>query len=724
MTLFAAPVSQQQAKQIAAQFLSGKSSSHRSMSASEMKATVVLDRLNSSGAPCLYAVQVASGSGYVIVSGDDRTPAVLGYQTNGSYDESVMPENMRSWLQHYADEIELLQRYNLTTPRRAMANAGDPIAKTTTCTWDQSNPYDRDCPMVTSYLDEGLTTVYKEADHALTGCVATAMAQVLYVWKDEYAKPETKEGKVVKDIPAQENIVTQYSVRDNEATIPIWVNYSDAVIPAGSPIDWGNLIDAYTKKDDKGKPVVDEHNKIVIYGTPEQQAAVARLMHICAAAVHTSYGPGYASGSFADMRDILAGFYSYLGFTSARLKMQNGYDDAWVQALYDELAAAKGVLLSGVSSVGGHTFVVDGYDKEDLFHINWGWASMGNEAMDNGGFYRLNSLLPTDSRVGGSGRLVPDGFNAQQMFLTGIYPNAPAPQGDDTSVYVGMMATPQTSVTLKDGELRLRLYATATVAFPVVDAQLGFCLEDKTGNKIFRAINEGLSPIIFQKIESFDGVLSWSGIGDGSYKVRMFYRTELTDEAWTPCKSDENPYIRIEVSNGQATIHNSGTSEVDLVSHNLKEEYVNTTNIGFSVNYKVTEGALEMEPQVSASPVLRDGAGEFVTDKSRNTLNSTIAPTSIKGEKGTEFTVQGNFSASDLQQGYYQVLIMDDDRMLPGEFYFLVTEDPTGIKTLTPFRSDGNGAYYDLQGRKLQGIPTAKGMYIKNGTKVVVPNRN
>ena len=50
----------------------------------------------------------------------------------GSYDEDVMPENIRSWLQHYADEIELLQRYNLTTPRRSIANASDPIAKTTT----------------------------------------------------------------------------------------------------------------------------------------------------------------------------------------------------------------------------------------------------------------------------------------------------------------------------------------------------------------------------------------------------------------------------------------------------------------------------------------------------------------------------------------------------------------------------------------------------------------
>ena len=114
MNSIGAPISRQQAQQIATHFLSGKSTLHRAPSASEMQTDVVFNRVNAAGEPYLYAVHSAKYRGYVIVSGDDRAPAVLGYLEHGSYDEDLMPENMRSWLQHYADEIELLQRYGLT----------------------------------------------------------------------------------------------------------------------------------------------------------------------------------------------------------------------------------------------------------------------------------------------------------------------------------------------------------------------------------------------------------------------------------------------------------------------------------------------------------------------------------------------------------------------------------------------------------------------------------
>jgi len=132
-----------------------------------MMTEVVFNKTNAKGTPYLYAVHAAKGTGYVIVSGDDRAPAILGYMEHGSYDEDVMPENMRSWLQHYADEIELLHRYNLKTPRRAIENAGTPIAKTTTSLWDQSAPYNLECPMVTSYKDAGLTQINHEAQQAV-----------------------------------------------------------------------------------------------------------------------------------------------------------------------------------------------------------------------------------------------------------------------------------------------------------------------------------------------------------------------------------------------------------------------------------------------------------------------------------------------------------------------------------------------------------------------------
>ena len=78
---------------------------------------------------------------------------------------------------------------------------------------------------------------------------------------------------------------------------------------------------------------------------------------------------------------------------------------------------------------------IDGYDKEDLFHVNWGWSGLADEAADNGGFYRLNSMKPTNQGTGGA--VVNSGYRFNQNFISGIYPNAPAPT-EAPSVEVSM----------------------------------------------------------------------------------------------------------------------------------------------------------------------------------------------------------------------------------------------------------------------------------------------
>lgn len=134
------PISKQQAQQIAAGWLKGtcakmaksKGTTPKMVSTPEkMKTDVVLQAVNTTGDPYLYAVSNGS-NGYVIVSGDDRAPSVLAYVEKGLYDEGQMPENMRSWLQHYIDEIEYIQKHNLTTRQQTIADLGTPIAKTTT----------------------------------------------------------------------------------------------------------------------------------------------------------------------------------------------------------------------------------------------------------------------------------------------------------------------------------------------------------------------------------------------------------------------------------------------------------------------------------------------------------------------------------------------------------------------------------------------------------------
>jgi hypothetical protein len=714
-----APISRQQAQQIAAQFLSGKSSQHRAPSASEMMTEVVFNRTNAAGMPYLYAVHAGKGTGYVIVSGDDRAPAILGYMEHGSYDEDVMPENMRSWLQHYADEIELLHRYNLKTPRRSIENAGAPIAKTTTCLWDQSAPYNLECPMVTSYKDAGLTQINHEAEQAVTGCAATAIAQVLYLWKDEYAKVETRECKLTCDIPAQTDVMYQSAEKVGDETIPIWVKFSDDAISASTTIDWGNLIDVYTHRDGK-KMATDEYGNVIVEGTAEQQAAVARLMHICGAAIKMNYGPAYSGGSGAMASTMLYGVYYYLGFTNARLHNQSGSEEyaGWVQDLYDELKVAKGVVFTGSSSLGGHAFVIDGYDKEDFFHVNWGWSGLADEASDNGGFYRLNSLLPTDQGIGGA--VVNDGFRLQQSFISGLYPNAPAPEGEFSALSTVMLNTVQTSKEVSNGELSLYVYfSCSNNTLPELKAQVGLCMENEAGYKNIVPVGEDLFPYILADSKGYDGQYSWTGIEDGNYKLRMYFRTTLEDDAWTLCEHADKSYIRIEVNNGRAVIHNSGKYEVDVVSCDLKEKYALGEDVNFNATYEVTAGSFEMIPFVVAMPVKPDGDGGFVDDTSRG--NATQMPTApVTGKPGDEITIPVILPANQLKAGYYKVLITDLACMLPGEFYFNVTDQDTRIITTTAPADCHEGVWYDLHGRAFTDKPVRRGIYIINSKKRLI----
>ena len=147
--LYAQPVDQQTALQRARQFMGAKG---RSITQQRRAANVS----SGTNAYC-YVFNADHQKGYVVVSGDDRTPAILGYCEDGVFDEAEIPQNLRSWIQHYADEIAVIQQQNITVPRRAAVYLGPSIPVQITCKWDQRSPYNLQCPMVTSYSDEECT---------------------------------------------------------------------------------------------------------------------------------------------------------------------------------------------------------------------------------------------------------------------------------------------------------------------------------------------------------------------------------------------------------------------------------------------------------------------------------------------------------------------------------------------------------------------------------------
>ena len=168
-TSWAAPVKLSTASQTAQNFLQQYGKQLKSTNAA------YAPRMNAQGAQTTapyYVFNSKDGNGFVIVSGDDRTSEILGYSTTGSFDINKMSANMRSFMDGMAKEISLLDKYqaNNTAKAPAQMKARTPIEPLVKTVWNQDAPYNDLCP------DDPYNTSVKLP----TGCVATAMAQVMY----------------------------------------------------------------------------------------------------------------------------------------------------------------------------------------------------------------------------------------------------------------------------------------------------------------------------------------------------------------------------------------------------------------------------------------------------------------------------------------------------------------------------------------------------------------
>lgn len=293
-----------------------------------------------------YVFNIGDNDGYVIAAGDDLAPAILGYADVGSVDINSIPENMQWWLDEYARQIQFMRDNHLFGPHKAMKSPAEPaVPPLLTSRWNQGIPYNRYCPLDTNGV------------RCPTGCVATAMAQMLYYHRINSVTETTHE------MPP--------FVTSNGVAV-------DAV-PAGSVIDWGNMVDAYSNSDAT---------------TEEQKDAVARLMLYCGSSVQMDYKAGSSAAYSARVAPALIAFLNYSSRTKYRYRDNCGLsDEEWEDFIYHELSNSRPVYYSGVSANSvAHAFVCDGYDGDGFFHINWGWGS-------SGGYYRLTAIDSVNTSV-------------------------------------------------------------------------------------------------------------------------------------------------------------------------------------------------------------------------------------------------------------------------------------------------------------------------------------
>lgn len=266
--------------------------------------------------------------GFVVVSADDCYHPILGYSDHGNFDYDNAPDGLlfmlgevnREIAQCVAEALPMtsdiacqwknLETSGVMNPGKNVALVG-PLVQTK---WDQGAPYNM-------YVPNGWPT----------GCVATAMAQLMKYW----------------EWPVQGTGEHSYQ----------WMGQTLTANFGETTYDWANMINVYS----------------VGAITPENREAVALLMSHCGISVDMMYA---SDGSGAFSPDVPIAINNYFSYSDqATFINKGGYTyDEWVALLKSNLDQHIPLYYSGQGDDGGHAFICHGYDNDGLFYFNWGWG--------------------------------------------------------------------------------------------------------------------------------------------------------------------------------------------------------------------------------------------------------------------------------------------------------------------------------------------------------------
>ena len=307
-----------------------------------------------------------SEDGFVVAPADDAFPALLGYGDRQMTDsDGNLPIGFREWVQFMSLRIsEETAGENEATVSPAVGEAIPPLCRTS---WGQGEPFNLECPEY-------------NGERCLSGCVATAMAQVMkyHNW------------------PPQG--IGELTYRAEKIGTDIYTDFSQYTL------DWENMLDDYSSS----------------ITTEQQRQAVARLLRAVGGSVRMNYFP---TASGADVNDASQALLKYWDYSDDIRYMRRGWFSLreWSQLLYDALKNYGPILYGGFSMSSAHAFVCDGYDGEGLFHFNWGWDGIAD------GYFAIDLLNP----------VVEDepwktGYNGSQSALLNIHPRSPENPGTPT----------------------------------------------------------------------------------------------------------------------------------------------------------------------------------------------------------------------------------------------------------------------------------------------------
>lgn len=695
-----------------------------------------------------------------ILSANDLAVPVLGYIDRPVSADTEMPSQLKWWLEQYGAKIKAaqqaygsLQTAPETAPRKSETRAY--VAPMITVYWNQNAPYNNMCP----------TGTY-------TGCVATAMAQVMKY----YNYPECGTGTVS----------TEYNGKVLSMNLD------------SEPLDWNNMLPDYYS---------DNYNST-------EANAVAMLMKECGYSVNMTYGTKGSGAHSEKMPKALVNNFKYDAGTN--IYHADYYSpDEWTDMIYTEISEGRPVLYSGSGEGGAHQFVCDGY-KDGDFHFNWGWGGAYN------GFFALNNLVPAGQGIGGN----TGGFNERQSAVIGL--RKPVPGSKPAEAYIMLLGDELSVVPGYENQRAIELSPGDNGYFCNFSGwdgifDIAFKLTDNSTKKVYYHVFEKRNnlPILYGFTMLGDYIPST--VPNGTYTVELVHRISGNTE-WknvlipyampttitatlTSDRADvkvtigkqENPDPEPSGTNFEFTnlrtesdFYTNSTADLTVnianpnnqtVSRNLTPMLLNQTDdsldiistgdpvyvslsAGESKDYSfycpigdidpgqyiwglvndqnqlekgfyvdVMQGLALLQAKTYS---LTDGfkAGDYcdlkveIHNPNSEQVTATIdcclctdndqnyIPEFYFGERqvvfGPNTTEEVDFSTTlspTLSPGTYTLLFMQNGYIIGGADV-TVEENTSGVSTVTSYE-DNDVEYYDLQGRRVQGTPSAPGIYVR-----------
>lgn len=273
------------------------------------------------------------GNGFVIVAGDDAHRPIIGYSNESHFDVSNIPPALAYYLDGVAECV--LQLHNadakpdvaaewasvLSHGRLISRNGGRGTGYFCQTKWDQSYPYNYCCPEDPN----------GSGGHAIVGCLATAMSQLMRFWC----------------YPAQGIGNHCYTHED----------YGQICADFGNTTyDWDNMpyeLNSSAPEDEK--------------------LAVGTLCFHCGVTIDMGYGPDGSGGASGPIPGVMHTYFNYCD--SIVQRSRNDYEtETWKTMVREQFDMGWPMYYGGCEDDGCHAFVCDGYDDNDMFHFNLGWG--------------------------------------------------------------------------------------------------------------------------------------------------------------------------------------------------------------------------------------------------------------------------------------------------------------------------------------------------------------